>query len=269
MSKTILLIHGAWVTPASVETFRGHYAAKGYTVLAPAWPLMDRPLELLRSQPHPDLGKLTLRQITDHYAQIIDTLPEQPVLMGHSYGGLIVQMLLDRGYGAVGVAIDPGPAAGIMAGPKAFLAALPVFLAWRGWSRVLTMSFKSFAKHFGNKIPPSAQRAAYEAHIVPAPGRIYYQSVLRIGAGVNWKNDDRAPLLLISGEYDRTVEPSMVRQNFKKQQKSTALTEMQSFPGRGHFLMVEDGWQEIADYALSWALANSRTAFGKGAPLAA
>lgn len=262
MSNTIMLIHGAWVTPASLETFRSHYAAKGYTVLAPAWPLMDRPVAELRRAPHADLGKLTLGQIVEHYARIIDTLPEQPILMGHSYGGLIVQMLLDRGYGAAGVAIDPGPAAGIMAGPRAFLAALPVFVAWRGWSRALTMSFNGFAKHFANKLPASQQRAAYDEHIVPAPGRIYYQSVLGFGAGINWTNNDRAPLLLISGDDDRTVEPSMVRQNFKKQKKSTALTEMQSFPGRGHFLMVEVGWQEIADYALSWALANRRTAFG-------
>jgi pimeloyl-ACP methyl ester carboxylesterase len=258
MTRTIMLIHGAWVTPASMENFRSHYAAQGYNVIASAWPLMDRPVAELRKAPHRELGKLTLGKITSHYAGIIDALPEQPILIGHSYGGLVVQMLLDRGYGAAGVAIDPGPAAGIMAGPRAFLAALPVFLAWRGWSRALTMSFKGFARHFANKLPASEQRAAYDAHIVPAPGRIYYQSVLGFGAGVNWKNDHRAPLLLISGEHDRTVGPSMVMQNFKKQKKSKAITEMKSFPGRGHFLIAEPGWPEVADTALEWASRNAR-----------
>ncbi|MDJ1158084.1 alpha/beta hydrolase [Chelatococcus sp. SYSU_G07232] len=143
MSKTILLIHGAWLTPAIWQPWIDRYEAQGYKVLAPAWPLMDRPAEELRRAPHPELGKLTLGKIVDHYAAIIATLPEQPVLIGHSYGGLIVQMLLDRGLGAAGVSIDPGLAAGIKPGAKAFLSALPVFLAWCGWSRALSMSSSS------------------------------------------------------------------------------------------------------------------------------
>lgn len=210
MSKTILLIHGAWLTPAIWQPWVARYEAQGYKVLAPAWPFMDRSVAELRRAPHADLGKLTLGKIVDHYAAIIATLPEAPILIGHSYGGLIVQMLLDRGLGTAGVSIDPGPAAGIKPGAKAFLSALPVFLTWRGWSRVLMMSFRQFAKNFANGLPEMAQRKAFDDHIVPAPGRIYYQSVLGLGASVDWKKSDRAPLLLASGTDDRTVEPGMV-----------------------------------------------------------
>lgn len=258
MSKTVLFIHGAWLTPSVWEPWRAHYEAQGYRTVAPAWPLLDRPVEDLRRAPHPELGNLTLGRITDHYAAIIATLPEQPILIGHSYGGLIVQMLLDHGLGAAGVSIDPGPAAGIHPGPKALLSALPVFLAWRGWGRALTMGLGAFAKNFSNGMAEAEQRAAYDRHVVPAPGRIYYQSVLGLDAGIRWQNPDRAPLLLISGEDDRTVEPSMVRQNLKKYAASPAVTEMKSFAGRNHFLIAAPGWEEIADIALQWAATHSK-----------
>lgn len=262
-SKTILFIHGAWLTPDIWSTWRTCYEALGYTTLAPAWPLMDRPIDALRRAPDPKFGRLTLGRIVEHYARIVATLPEKPILIGHSYGGLIVQMLLDRGLGAVGISIDPGPAAGILAGPKAFLSALPVFVAWRGWSRALTMSFAQFARNFANGLPEPLQRAAYERHVVPAPGRIYYQSVLGIGAGINWKNSKRAPLLLMSGTDDRTVEPGMVRQNARKYGKSAAVTAFRSFAGRSHFLIATPGWEEIADDAIRWAETQA------GAPIAA
>lgn len=220
-------------------------------------PSMDRPLTDLRRTPQPDLGKLTLGRIVDRYASIIPTLPKKPILIGHSYGGLDVQMLLDRGLGAAGVSIDPGPAAGIKPGPKAFLSALPAFLAWRGWSWALTMSFKQFAKNFANGLSEAAQRSAFEEHIVPAPGRIYYQSVLGLGASVDWKKADRAPLLLASGADDRTVEPGMVQQNLARYAASSATTDLVSFPGRSHFLIASPGWEEIADHALAWSTTRS------------
>ena len=129
----------------------------------------------------------------DHYAALIATLAEPPILIGHSYGGLVAQMLLDRGPGAAAVSISPAPAAGIRPGPKAFRPALPVFLAWRGWRRALTMGFKGFARDFANGLDAQAQREAFERHVVPAPGRIYYQSVLGIGSAIQWRKPDRAP----------------------------------------------------------------------------
>lgn len=258
MSKTVLFIHGAWLTPAVWAPWQARFEAAGYCTLAPAWPLLDRPADALRRKPHPELGRLTLGRIADHYAAIIATLPEAPILVGHSYGGLIVQMLLARGLGAAGVSISPGPAAGIHPGPKALRAALPVFLAWRGWSRPLTMGFDHFAAHFANGLALAEQRTAYGHHVVPAPGRIYYQSVLGLGSAIDWRKPDRAPLLLVSGEDDRTVEPAMVRQQLQKYAASPATTALRSFAGRNHYLVAAPGWEEIADAALAWADAKTR-----------
>ena len=115
------------------------------------------------------------------------------------------------------------------------------------------MSYRGFARNFANGLPEARQRAAYDLHIVPAPGRIYYQSVLGIGASIDWKNSNRAPLLLVSGEQDRTVEPGMVRQNLECYAASPAVTDFHVYPGRSHFLIAAPGWEEIADRALEWA----------------
>lgn len=259
MSKTILFIHGAWLTPAVWKPWQARYEALGYRTLAPAWPLLDRPVQQLRDEPDPELGALTLGRIVDHYAAIIRSLPEAPILIGHSYGGLVAQMLLDRDLGAAAVSISPAPAAGIKPGPKAFLAALPVFLAWRGWSRALSMGFKGFARDFANGLGQRGQQEAFNAHVVPAPGRIYYQSVFGIGSAIQWKKADRAPLLLISGENDRTVEPGMVRQHFVRYGASPARTELRSFGRRDHWMIAAPGWEEVADAALKWATAPAPT----------
>lgn len=256
MSKTILFIHGAWLTPAVWQPWQRRYEALGYETLAPAWPLLDRPVQALRDAADPALGTLTLGRIVDHYAAIIATLPEPPILIGHSYGGLVAQMLLDRGLGAAAVSISPAPAAGIKPGTKAFRAALPVFLAWRGWSRALRMSFGGFARDFANGLDAQAQREAFERHVVPAPGRIYYQSVLGIGSAIEWSKPDRAPLLLISAEDDRTVEPGMVRQHYDRYRASAAQTALKSVNGRGHWLIADRGWEDVADTALQWALSS-------------
>lgn len=260
MTKTIVLIHGAWTTPASFANFRHFYEARGYTVLSPPWPLMDRSIAELRADPHPQFGELTLGKIVAHYAAIIESLPEKPILIGHSYGGLIVQMLLDRGYGAAGVSIAPAPAAGIVAGPKALRAALPVFLAWRGWSRALRMTRKQFAWSMGNTLSAEAQVRAFDEHVVPAPGRIYYQSILGIGSAIEWRKSDRAPLLLIAAENDRTVQPSMVRQQYRRYRKGRAFTEIKILVGHSHLLITEPGWEEVADLTQTWVTAlGSRT----------
>lgn len=256
MPRTVLFIHGAWLTPALWAPWQAHVEARGYLSQAPAWPGLERPIVELQQNQRPELGQLTLGRIVAHYAAIIDTLPEPPILIGHSYGGLIVQMLLDRGLGAAAVSIDPAPAAGILPGFKALRAALPVFLSWRGWQRALTMSFASFARDFANGLPEADQRRAYDHYVVPAPGRLYYQSVLGLGSGINWSRPDRAPLLLLSGEDDRTVEPFMVRQQAKRYAASPAETEMKLLPGRSHFLIAAPGWADLADIALEWVEAR-------------
>ncbi len=253
MSKTILLVHGAWVTPACWDNFRAYFEARGYRCVVPAWPMMDRPAEQLRLSPHPQLATMTIKQLVDHFEQQALALPEPPILIGHSFGGLIVQMLLDRGVGASGVAIDAGPPRGVLPSGTAIRSALPVLLAWRGWRRVLTMSFESFSSTFANTLKPSEQRPAYHAHIVPAPGRIYFQAALGIGNAVNFANPKRAPLLLIAGEEDRTSTPSMVKAMHRKHSKSPARTDIAIFPGRSHWLIAESGWEAVAAKSIEWA----------------
>ncbi|MBB6243845.1 alpha/beta hydrolase [Rhodanobacter sp. MP1X3] len=258
MSKTIMLIHGAWVTTASWTHFRCLYEEQGYRVVVPAWPYLDQPVEYLRQQPDPRLADITIRDLVDYFEQQIRTLPEPPILMGHSFGGLIVQMLLDRGLGAVGVAIDAGPPRGVLPSFTAIKAALPVLLAWRGWSRILTMSFDSFANTFANTLARDEQRRTYDKQIVPAPGRIYFQAALGIGNAVHFNNPKRPPLLLITAEKDRTSTPSMVRAMYSKHSRAPSRTDIMEFPNRSHWLIAESGWEEVASKALAWAQTNAK-----------
>lgn len=258
MSKTVMFIHGAWLTPASFDQFRERYEAQGYTCVAPAWLYDDRPIAELRRSSPPGLAKLGITQIVDHYEKAIRALPEKPILMGHSFGGLIVQLLLDRGLGAAGVAIDPAPPRGVLAHPRAVWTSRSVFLTWNGWNRVLTMSQSAFNEGFGNLLPPAEQKAGYERHVIPTPGRVFYQAAFGIQTRVNYRNADRAPLLLTAGEQDRTVPLPMVRANFKKYRGSSAVTALKTFPNHSHWLIQEPGWEDVADYAIQWARSNDR-----------
>lgn len=258
MSKTIVLVHGAWMTPLCWEHFTRRYEAAGYRCLAPAWPGDERPVAELQREPVPELAELSVVKIVDHYERIIREQPEPPILMGHSFGGLFVQMLLDRGLGCAGVAIDPGPPAGVIPRPIALWAALPVFLSPLSWRRTVRMSLKSFGWGFAQNLKGDELRAAYERHVVPTPGRIYHQAAVGIGTKVNFANSQRAPLLLIAGEKDRTVQPSMVRATYRKHQRSSAVTAFKEFPGRTHWLIASEGWEEVADYALDWARGHAR-----------
>jgi pimeloyl-ACP methyl ester carboxylesterase len=252
MSKTILFVHGAWVTPHCWASFKGYFETRGYRCVAPAWPTMDRPVEDLRAYPDPALAKLGIKDLVEHYEAKILALSEPPILIGHSFGGLIVQMLLDRGLGSAGVAIDPAPPFGILPTPRALKSALPVLLSFNGWNRLLTMSFKSFSRTFANDLPQAQRRATYNAHIVPAPGRLFFQAAFGRGNAVAFANPRRAPLLLIAGEDDATVPPSMVRANFKKQQRGGRLTEFALFSGHSHWLIAEPGWEDVAERAQEW-----------------
>ncbi|HXQ40906.1 MAG TPA: alpha/beta hydrolase [Candidatus Udaeobacter sp.] len=254
----VVLIHGAWLTSASWDPFRRRYEAQGLHCLTPEWPLQDRPIEDLRRSPHPALGRLTIPDIVRHHERLIRALPAPPVLIGHSFGGLFVQLLLDRGLGAAGVAIDPAPARGVFPGLATIWAALPVFLAWQAWRRPATMNFGHFARSFMQRSSADEQRAAYESQIVPTPGRIYFDLALGLGNRVDFTNPRRAPLLLIAGDQDRTVQLSAVQAAYRRHHRSRALTEIKVFTGRTHWLIAAPGWEEVADYALAWASENAR-----------
>jgi pimeloyl-ACP methyl ester carboxylesterase len=259
MSKTIMLIHGAWLNSKSWEGFKARYEALGYKVIAPDWPYDDRDPAELRANPDPRLRTLSQREIIAHYAALIRALPEEPILIGHSLGAVAVQHLLDMGLGTAGVAIDPAPTPGVPLGPSAIWSALPVFLDPFSWRKAKEMSRNFFKTRFAQTAPKGQADALYDRYIVPTPGRVYWNGV--IGAiKINWKNPNRAPLLLIGGEKDLIADASMTRKIYAKQRQAPSLTEYKEFAGRSHWTGIDKGWEAVADYALNWAVGHARGA---------
>ena len=255
-SKTIVLVHGAWVTPLCWENFKGYFESRGYTCLAPAWPYKDRSVEELRRNPDPNLGHLGLIEIVDHYDRIIRKLDAPPILVGHSYGGLFVQMLLDRGLGTAGVAINSAPPKGVLPFyPSVLRANSGVLTTFGGWHKILRQSFKEFQYAFVNALPESEQRAAYDRFVVPETGRIFFQSafaLFNVATQVDFRNCRRAPLLLVAGSADHIVPAAMNRANFSKYKSSSAITEYKEFTGRCHWIIAQPGWEEVADFVAQW-----------------
>src|ERR1051326_5286998 len=197
VSKTIVFVHGAWMTPLCWEKMLGYFEGKGYTCLAPAWPHKDVPIEELRKNPQALAGP-GVTEIVDHYERIIRGLNEPPILIGHSFGGLFIQMLLDRGVGVAGVAIDPAPPRGVLPMGTAWTSNAWILFTWRGWKKVLYSSFDAFRYAFVHTLPEAEQRAIYERYVVPETGRIFFQAGFalmdpRQAVRVNFRNPTRGP----------------------------------------------------------------------------
>jgi len=261
--RPVVFIHGAFMSAESWGPWMQRFEARGYKAVAPAWPFLDHSVDELQRAPDRRFGMLGIGEIVDNYAAIIRETLEPPILVGHSFGGLFVQMLLDRGIGAAGVAIDPAPPKGVLPGKNAVRASLPVLLGWESWQRVRRMSLKSFQWGWVHTLSEPEQRAAFERHVIPTSGRLFLQALLAPLTNetkVNYRNSLRAPLLIIAGELDRTVEATMNLANFRKYARSTAVTDYRAFPGRTHWIVGQPGWEEVADYALDWLAKQVRPA---------
>jgi pimeloyl-ACP methyl ester carboxylesterase len=257
-TNTIVLIHGAWMTPRSWDPFRGLYEQRGYRVLTPPWPRIEGEVEEIRRDPS-EMAGLGISEIVDGYEQVIRLLDEPPIIMGHSFGGLFVQMLLDRGLGAAGVAIDAAAPKGVLRLPFSQIKALsPVLLNPANVRRAVPLDFEQFRYAFANTMTDREAREAFELNAIPAPGRIVFQAGLanfnpRAASKVDYRNNRRAPLLLIAGSEDHIVPASVNQSTLRKYRHSSATTDFAEFSGRSHLIVAQTGWEEVAEHALSWA----------------
>jgi pimeloyl-ACP methyl ester carboxylesterase len=266
VNKSIVFVHGAWLTSLSWENLIGYFEQKGYTTSAPEWPYRDKSVTELRANTPPELAQVGFKELVDLYEGIVSQLPEPPILIGHSIGGLIVQELLDRGLGSAGVGMDSVAPEGVLAVDWTVLKANSrVLFRWMNWEKVVTMTLPEFEYAFVNTFPADQQKLYYDRYVVPETGRIFFQVAFaqfdpQNALHVNFKNDRRAPLLLIVGEHDHLVPPHVARSNYEHYQESLARTDFHEFPGRSHLLMAQDGWQEVADYVLGWLEGQARKA---------
>jgi pimeloyl-ACP methyl ester carboxylesterase len=260
--ETIVLIHGFWVTPRSWEQWIERYEGRGYRVIAPAYPGFEAEVEALNADPTP-IETVTVEQILDRLESVVGELESPPILMGHSAGGVFTQLLLDRGYGAAGVAINSAPTEGVKVVPLSQIkSTFPVLRNPANRHKAVGFTFDQWRYAFTNTFTEEEARRLYERYHIPASGNVFWGSVLaNIHPGkddtyVDYRNDDRAPLLFISGSEDNLMPPKIQRSN-AKHYKSNTVTEVKEFEGRAHLMPAQEGWEEVADYALAWAVEQS------------
>jgi pimeloyl-ACP methyl ester carboxylesterase len=258
---TIVLIHGFWVTPRSWEHWVARYEAAGYRVLAPAYPGFEVEVEALNADPTP-IEQLTVPAIMAHLETVVGGLDTPPIIMGHSAGGVFTQLLLDKGYGAAGVAINSAPTEGVKPVPLSQVrSTFPVLRNPANRHRAVGFTPEQWRYAFANTFSEEESLALYERYHIPASRDILWGSIIaNVKPGhqdtwVDYKNDDRAPLLFISGNQDHLMPPR-VQQSNAKHYKSDTITEVKEFEGP-HLLPSCPGWEEVADYALSWAMEHA------------
>jgi pimeloyl-ACP methyl ester carboxylesterase len=262
---TIVLIHGLWMTPRSWEPWMERFSERGFTVLAPGWPGVDADPERIRRNPDA-IARLSIAEILESYERIIRDLDRPPIVMGHSFGGAFVQVLLDRGLGAAGVAVDSATTKGVLKLPLSTIrATLPLLRNPLNRNKAIGLTPKQFQYAFGNTMSRAESDAVYERLHIPGIVNVLMEGALanvtpRSPLKVDYAKPDRAPLLMIAGGSDHVIPAAASRANFKKYAGGTARVEYKEFPGRSHYTVGEDGWEVVADYALDWALEHTKAA---------
>jgi pimeloyl-ACP methyl ester carboxylesterase len=253
----VVMIHGLWLLPSSWDNWVTLFEENGYAPVTPVWP--DDPDTVEQARAHSEvLAKKTLGQVADHTAEVIGKLNKKPVLMGHSTGGLLAQMLADRGLSAVTVAIDPGPFRGVLPLPVSTLkVSWPVIRNPLNRGRAVTLTLDQFKYGWANALSEEEAKQLYETYHVGAPGVALMQMA---NANLNpWteakldpKNPDRGPLLILDGEKDHTVPWAIANAAYKRQSRNKGVTEIEKIPNRGHSLTIDGGWRDVADKALAF-----------------
>jgi non-heme chloroperoxidase len=264
----VVFIHGLWLLPSSWERWATVFEEAGYAPLTPGWP--DDPETVDEANAHPEVfAHKTVGQVADHFDAVIRRLTKKPAVIGHSFGGLLAQIVAGRGLSAASVAIDPAPFRGVLPLPiSALRSSAPVLSNPANRNRAVPLTYEQFRFAFANAVSEDEAKQLYDTFAVPAPGAPLFQAATAnlnpwTEAKVDTKNPDRGPLLVISGEKDHTVPWAIANASYKRQKRNDGVTEITEMPNRGHALTIDSGWREVADTALAFV-----QRFAPGQPLA-
>jgi pimeloyl-ACP methyl ester carboxylesterase len=253
----VVFIHGLWLLASSWDRWAELFDQAGYAPVAPAWPDDPDTVEEARARPEVFAGK-GIGQVADHVAGVIGRLTMKPAVVGHSFGGLLTQIMAGRGLSAVSVAIDPAPFRGVLPLPvSALRAASPALKNPANRNRAIALTYEQFRYAWANALPETEAKQLYETYSVAAPGAPLFQAASAnlnpwTEARVDAKNPDRGPLLIISGQQDHTVPWAIANASYKRQRHNPSVTEIIEIPGRGHALTIDGGWREVAETALAF-----------------
>jgi non-heme chloroperoxidase len=255
--KPVVFVHGLWLHADSWNAWVEKFSGAGYEPQAPGWPGDAETVETTRAQPA-NVAGYGINDVVAHYAGIIRELDQPPVLIGHSFGGLIVQRLLGQGVGAAGVAIDAAPIKGILVLPRSALKVASIALkSPSNRHKAVSLTEEEFRYGFGNAVSEQESKELYDRWTIPSPGKPLFEAALanfspKSPAKVNTHNSTRGPLLLTAGGQDHTVPPAITHSTMKLYRHSPAVTELREFADRGHSLCIDGGWETVADAALAW-----------------
>jgi non-heme chloroperoxidase len=253
----VVFVHGLWLLPSSWDRWAAMFEAAGYATLQPGWP--DDPETVAEAKAHPEVfaGK-SIGDIADHYGEIIGKLDRKPAVIGHSFGGLLTEILAGRGLAVASVAISPAPFRGVLPLPiSALRSSAPVLSKPANRNRAVPLTYDQFRYAFANAVAEDDAKTLYETYSVPGPGEPIFQAAAAnlnpwTEAKVNTKNPERGAMLIISADNDHTVPWAIANASFKKQKHNEGVTEIVKLEGRGHALTIDDGWEEVADKALAF-----------------
>jgi non-heme chloroperoxidase len=253
----VVFIHGLWLLPSSWDRWTAVFEEAEYATLTPSWP--DDPETVEEARANPEVfAKKTVGQVADHVGDVIGKLTRKPAVVGHSFGGLLTQMIAGRGLSAASVAIDPAPFRGVLPLPISSLrSAMPVLGNPANRSRAVTLTLDQFKYGWANALSEEEAKQLHEAFHVAAPGAPLFQAATAnlnpwTEAKVDTKNPERGPLLIMDGEKDHTVPWAIANASFKRQRRNSGVTEIVKIPNRGHALTIDNGWREVADKALAF-----------------
>jgi non-heme chloroperoxidase len=253
----VVFVHGLWLLPSSWDRWVDLFEEAGYAAVTPGWP--DDPETVAEAKAEPEVfANKSIGEVADYEQQVIEGLDKKPAIVGHSFGGLLAQILAGRGLASVSVALDPAPFRGVLPLPiSALRSAGPVLRNPANRHRAVPLTYEQFRYAFANAVSEDVAKELFESFSVPGPGEPLFQAANAnlnpwSEAKVDTKNPHRGPLLIVVGDKDHTVPPAIAKASFKKQQKNDAVTEYVEIPGRGHSLTIDNGWREVADKALAF-----------------